>query len=135
LAHIYEVEKLSFGVEAYSVSSIESLLRCFRKTFFVAEVDGRIVGYAVAVKEGNIGHVYSIAVHPSFRSMGVGRILLSRLIERLRKMRVSTVKLEVKEDNLPARRLYESLGFNARGVVQSYYSDRKGAVIMVKSLK
>ncbi|ABE52341.1 GNAT family N-acetyltransferase [Methanococcoides burtonii] len=48
--------------------------------FIVAEVEGKIVGVAaVSVKE--CCEVHSIAVHPTYRGLGIGSKMISRLIE------------------------------------------------------
>ncbi|MDZ7637764.1 MAG: GNAT family N-acetyltransferase [Bryobacterales bacterium] len=62
--------------------------------------------------------VLNIAVHPSARRRGVARILLSALLGQLQ----GEVFLELRASNLPALRLYESLGFHRAGTRPSYYS-------------
>ncbi|NOQ48354.1 GNAT family N-acetyltransferase [Methanococcoides sp.] len=47
--------------------------------FIVAEVDGKIVGVA-AVSDKECCEVHSIAVHPTYRGMGVGSKMIARLM-------------------------------------------------------
>ncbi len=63
------------------------------------------------------GHaqVLSVAVDPSAQGRGIGRQLVQAGLELLRRQGVRTVKLEVRPDNEPARRLYSSLGFRETG--------------------
>lgn len=52
----------------------------------------------------------SIGVYPEVRGQGIGHLLLGGLIARARSEGVQSLSLSVAEDN-PARRLYESIGF------------------------
>lgn len=47
--------------------------------FIVAEMDGKIVGVA-AISERDCCEVHSIAVHPSYRGMGIGSKMITRLM-------------------------------------------------------
>ncbi len=57
------------------------------------------------------GHIASLAVHPDSRRRGLGRWLLAAGIGYCLEAGWPTVELNVDCDNLPARRLYESVGF------------------------
>jgi ribosomal-protein-alanine N-acetyltransferase len=59
--------------------------------------------------------VLSIAVDPSFQGRGVGKRLLTEGISRLQRLNCECVRLEVRPDNEPARRLYEHVGFRRVG--------------------
>ena len=64
----------------------------------------------------------SLAVHPAYRSQGVGRQLFAASLQYLRTCGAQTIRLEVRPDNVPARSLYESFGFCVRGS----YEDSQG---------
>lgn len=62
------------------------------------------------------GYVISnVAVHPDHRRRGIARRLMERALEDLEAGGTSLVSLEVGHDNLPARQLYTSLGFETIG--------------------
>lgn len=63
------------------------------------------------------GHaqVLSAAVDPSAQGRGIGRQLVQAGLELLRRQGVRTVKLEVRPDNEPAKRVYSNLGFREVG--------------------
>ena len=63
----------------------------------------------------------NIAVAPAFQRRGVAGKLLKVLIDHMRQNHASTVFLEVRESNLPARRFYEKQGFNEVGRRRHYY--------------
>ncbi len=69
----------------------------------VAEIDGRVVGYAAV--SGN--HVENLYVDPAVQGQGVGRGLLAAVEERL----VGPITLRCLLVNTRARSLYERCGF------------------------
>lgn len=56
-------------------------------------------------------NVHDLAVVPDARGLGIGRRLLTAVIEAATEASCSAVSLEVRRDNAPARHLYTSLGF------------------------
>jgi ribosomal protein S18 acetylase RimI-like enzyme len=66
-------------------------------------------------KHAHKGMLWGMYVRPDYRGAGVARMLVEAIIEHARR-RVELLQLFVVSDNLPARRLYESLGFVEYGV-------------------
>jgi ribosomal-protein-alanine N-acetyltransferase len=97
-----------------------------------------VVGYVVADVVPNhgraFGHVKDLAVHPEARGEGWGRRLLAHALTRLAEGDATSVKLEVREGNEPARNLYEDFGFQTLRRVQNYYDDGTDAFVMVRDL-
>jgi ribosomal protein S18 acetylase RimI-like enzyme len=56
-------------------------------------------------------NIHDLAVLPAQRGAGVGRALLAAAEEHARATGCCKLTLEVQEDNTPARRLYERVGF------------------------
>ena len=57
-------------------------------------------------------NIHDIIVLPVFRGIGIGRALLSRIIEEAHCRNCSKITLEVREDNLAAQKLYISENFS-----------------------
>jgi [ribosomal protein S18]-alanine N-acetyltransferase len=93
--------------------------------------EGRLLGYVIASRYVDAWHVMNIAVDPESRRNGVGTALLRRLFELTGGEGKRGYTLEVRVSNADAIRLYERLGFRARGVRRAYYTDnREDALIM-----
>lgn len=134
LSAIYELEKMSFR-DPYPPSFIDTLAHLNPETFLVAEENGRIVGYVVAMFQGeNLGHIISIAVSPNRRRRGVGSALTLKLLEVLKRLGAESVRLEVRRSNIVAQRFYEKLGFKKAYVIKNYYRD-EDAYVFVTALE
>jgi ribosomal-protein-alanine N-acetyltransferase len=111
----------------------EMQVECARS--FLAEVDGRIAGYILFWLVSDEVDIHNVAVHKDFRRRGLGRSLLEKVVLEARRRRSSRVTLEVRKSNLPAQKLYESMGFAVTGVRKGYYSDDgEDALLMVLQL-
>jgi ribosomal-protein-alanine N-acetyltransferase len=90
-----------------------------------------LVGYLIISRYVDAWHVMNVAVAETHRRRGIARTLLARLFEVTSTDERRGYTLEVRVSNVAAIRLYESLGFHARGVRRGYYTDnREDAVIM-----
>ncbi|RMG91226.1 MAG: ribosomal-protein-alanine N-acetyltransferase [Zetaproteobacteria bacterium] len=69
-------------------------------------------------------HILQIAVRPEFRGHGMASVLMRSLLEA--KCEQRRMLLEVRASNVPARRLYEKLGFAQIGLRPRYYAARSG---------
>lgn len=100
---------------------------------WIAEVDAEPVGYAILSVASGEAHILNLCVTPEWQGMGIGRVLLTRLIHLARYHRTDGIFLEVRPSNRQARRLYERAGFVEVGRRPRYYpgaADREDAVIM-----
>ncbi|MEM9687969.1 MAG: GNAT family N-acetyltransferase [Pseudomonadota bacterium] len=100
----------------------------------VAEYDGRLVGeiHAHCPALYSLSHVWtelSIAVDPATQGQGVGRMLFTDFMARVRaRDDVHRVELIARESNQRALRFYESLGFRQEGRFESRIRNVDGSV-------
>ena len=119
--------------DAWSESAIFSHLASEWAISVIAEEDGVPLGYLLGSVLAPESELFRIAVSPFSRRRGVARCLLDAFFEKVRARGGETVYLEVRESNLPARTLYESVGFETVGVRKNYYHrPSENAVILVK---
>jgi [ribosomal protein S18]-alanine N-acetyltransferase len=105
---------LGFFLQELQVACARSIL---------AEADGKIIGYVLFWLLPGTIDIHNVATHVNFRRRGVARLLLSRVLGLAREQSIDRVTLEVRKSNLPAQRLYDSIGFIITGVRKGYYSD------------
>ncbi len=86
----------------------------------------KFIGFAVSRMAADEAEILSIAVAASHRGRGLSRDLLLTHLGHLAGRGVRTVFLEVEENNLAARRLYERMGFSGAGRRERYYKQPGG---------
>jgi [ribosomal protein S18]-alanine N-acetyltransferase len=102
----------------------------------LGEINQRIVGYVLFWLLPDEIDVHNLAVHREFRRRGIGRLLLQQVVIEARCRSSNRVTLEVRQSNVAAQKLYESLGFTATGVRRGYYSDNgEDALAMALEVK
>lgn len=89
-------------------------------------VGQRIIGFVASRIGADEAEILSIAVAASYRGRGLsGEMLLIHLVH-LAGRGVATVFLEVEENNEPARRLWNHIGFQVVGRRERYYQQPNG---------
>jgi ribosomal protein S18 acetylase RimI-like enzyme len=92
------------------------------KAIFLAYEDNELAGQIRVIKYWN-GYAYidDLAVDIKHRRQGVGRALIARAIEWAKAKGLPGMMLETQNNNVPACRLYESCGFELRGLDTHLY--------------
>jgi mycothiol synthase len=89
--------------------------------FFIAERGGQMAGFHwTKVHDPTLGEVYVVGVDPAEQGSGLGRALTLAGLRHLRDLGVAQAMLYVDEDNVPAIRMYEALGFTQAKVDAMY---------------
>jgi phosphinothricin acetyltransferase len=123
--HYVETTPITFDVKTYAEAEREPWLAQFashgRHQLFVAERDGRVIGYAgslpfrpKAAYETSVE--LTIYVAAEARARGVGPLLYGALFAALRGEDVHRLLAGITLPNDPSVRLHERLGFRAVGV-------------------
>lgn len=126
---IAEIEKECFSC-AWSEQAVLSSANtdC---VFVLCEEDGIVKGYAGLQIVLDEGYITNVAVKGSFRRQGIARALMEELIKKLDTL--AFISLEVRESNVAAIGLYQSLGFKEEGKRKNFYAaPKEDALIMTK---
>ena len=91
--------------------------------------DCEIIGFAGIKIIINTADIMNIVVKKSWRNQGVGNLLLNNLVYLCKKLNLSSLSLEVNEDNQSAIHLYEKFGFRRIGLRKNYYQNNDGVVM------
>ena len=132
VSQIAQLEKRCFS-DPWSEKSIASELENPLSLWLVAVEAGEVVGYVGSQTVLGETDMMNLAVAPEARRQGTGRALVLALVEALTEKGSRSLMLEVRVSNIPAQKLYESLGFSQVGRRPKYYvNPREDALILRK---
>ena len=123
-------------IESEAFSEHNSLLyMSFYETvgdgFLVAEQDGKVVGYVVGYRSGeNEGHIFSVGVKEEYRGRGIGTSLIHAICDIFVANGLRYARLEVRNSNEGAQKLYKSIGFVSCWTEKKYYADGEDGMVM-----
>ncbi|HEX2023326.1 MAG TPA: ribosomal protein S18-alanine N-acetyltransferase [Acidimicrobiales bacterium] len=101
------------------------------RAYWVARIDGAVVGYCGLMVSADDGHVTTLAVDPAWQRRKVGSRLLLTLAREAIARGVSSLTLEVRIGNRGAQELYRHFGFRPAGIRKSYYVEtNEDALVM-----
>jgi ribosomal protein S18 acetylase RimI-like enzyme len=106
------------------------------KNSSLSERDGepKILGFIVAERRRQTGHIITIDVIAEARRIGVGSALLDAAEEKLSEDGAAAVELETAVNNEAAIRFYKQRGYFVEKTVRGYYSNHLDALVMSKLL-
>ena len=122
------------GTDAWSSQLVETELGQRSHTWWIAEKDGQIIGYAGGMIAGDVLEILKVAVNPQWQRHGIAREVLTHVCEDARNLGALSCSLEVRASNESAQAFYRSIGLESVGVRPRYYSDGEDAVIMQGAL-
>jgi ribosomal protein S18 acetylase RimI-like enzyme len=103
---------------------VEEVLRDEKHEVWVAEVDGKVAGFATAIVDADtrMGEIHMVAVDPDFQNHGLGTRLTDVAADWLRDAGMTVVLVSTGGDigHAPARRTYEKAGFTPMPIVNYF---------------
>ena len=130
LDKLCKIEMECFSREAFSKQQIASLLANYNSLSLVAKINSETVGFIIGMmhieRNSLVGHILTIDVLPKYRRKGIAQRLLQEIEKIFAEKNVKTCRLEVREDNVAALRLYERLGYKRISKLKYYYGDAHG---------
>lgn len=124
LEQVMQIEK-----RAYDYPWTETIFQdCLRVGYcsWVMERDNNIVAYGVMSVAVGESHILNLCVNPELQSHGLGRQLLSHLLEVAQEHDANMTFLEVRPSNFAAIKLYLGSGFDEIGMRRNYYPAKMG---------
>jgi ribosomal-protein-alanine N-acetyltransferase len=140
IEQVVAIDRLSFSLPWSANSYRFELFENTTSRLWVSEYvkDGcpsRIVAMIVVWNIVDEAHIATIAVHPEYRRLGIGKHLLAFALQDAAQQGMRTATLEVRAGNLAAQTMYRQFGFITAGVRLRYYQDnQEDAMIMSVSL-
>ena len=132
--HLRSVLKIEAQVYArpWSLSLFvsELALRTTR-AYYVARINGVLVGYAGLMVTEDDGHVTTLAVDPAWHRHKIGTRLLLTLAREAIRRGAANLTLEVRVTNRAAQEMYRRFGFRPAGIRKNYYVEtNEDALVM-----
>jgi [ribosomal protein S18]-alanine N-acetyltransferase len=138
LIRVLEIEDASFGLEAYDRKLFADYFYKCGDLFLLAERRGKVCGYIITCLRGYLSglraELVSVAVDPAVRQGGAASALLESTLRRLRRRRVTQLRLVVRVTNQPARAFYEKYGFQRVRRIPGYYEDGGDGIAMALAM-
>jgi len=78
---------------------------------FIAEKDGTLVGTILAGHDGRTGLIYRLTVAEESREKGIGRALVEKSVEALKREGIMSVTAFVLKENETGNAFWEKIGF------------------------
>jgi len=136
LEQVKVIDQLSFSMpwsdNSYRYEVVENLA----SLLWVAEGEtangeSRVCGIVVVWLILDETHIATLAVHPDYRGLGIGKQLLTVALEESAQQGAKLATLEVRDSNKVAQNIYRKFGFESVGRRRRYYRDnREDAVLM-----
>lgn len=127
---VSSIERRSYAVPWHE-NAYHTELSNRSAAYFVARLDGKVVGYAGMWVIMDEAHITTVAVDLPYRGRKIGERLLQALMEEATYRGADRATLEVRENNIVAQNLYRKYGFRDAAIRKSYYTDnRENALVM-----
>lgn len=95
---------------------IERKLTTQPELFLVMELDGEIIGSAMAGYDGHRGSVYYLAVAPAHQGNGYGRVMMQRVEALLMERGCPKMNIMIRRDNESVIGFYRENGYTEEAV-------------------
>lgn len=130
IAEVVAIEEETFS-SPWSADSFLQESKNKNNIYLVVEDNGEVIGYCGLWGVVGEGQITNVAVRKDNRNRGVGKIMLTKLLEIGVNQGLESFTLEVRESNKSALRVYQSLGFYSAGIRKNFYTEpTEHAVIM-----
>jgi [ribosomal protein S18]-alanine N-acetyltransferase len=100
-----------------------------------ARIHGLLSGFAIMQFGDSHAHLNLLAVETAHQRRGLGRQLMNWLHESALVAGTFDVGLELRANNVGARRFYESLSYRAGHLMRGYYQGLEDALRMTRDLR
>lgn len=121
--------------DSWNYNVFKSELENENSKYIVAKINNEIIGFAGIWQVIDEAHITNIVIKKNFRNLGIGSLLLEKLIDICKISKtINSITLEVNENNVIAQKLYEKFNFKVLGKRKNYYNG-KAAIIMTLYFK
>ncbi len=133
-------EVLRIERASYAFPWTEGIFRDCLRVHYVCrliEIGRTIVGYGIMSLGAGEAHLLNVCIDQTYRCRGIGRRLLTHLLQLAAAAGARDAFLEARPSNSSAIRLYQSLGFSQIGMRRGYYQavgGREDAIVLKRNI-
>ena len=138
IPQLLAVENACFDYDQLSRRSFQWMIKKGHSLFLVLEYKSTLIGYGlVLINRGtSLARLYSICTLKDFQGYGLASKLIKQLeVKAADDEDCAYLRLEVKENNKSAIKLYEKLGYTKFTEKEDYYDDGKAAWCYEKRIR
>lgn len=118
----------------------------FRNTSFIAEFDGKIVGFLIGFISQSVyaeAYIHFVGIHPDYRNLGFGKALYEHFFVTVKQLRCHTVRCVTSPVNRGSIAFHLRMGFAAEAsdtiiegipIVEDYDGMDEDRVLFVRNL-
>jgi len=129
LDYIYKLGKENLETQ-FSKETLKTFI-IYDETYHVFSIlEKDLIGYIILWKSDNYGQIIDIVIEGKYRKKGYGQKLLNYGINYLKELNVNVVSLEVNVNNKAALSLYEKAGFIKERILENYYENSDGVLLI-----
>lgn len=81
------------------------------------------VKWSVEAGDEDVNVIHILCVHPEFSRQGAAKEMVNRVLDLTKSNHQKAIRLDVLKGNVPAERLYPSIGFKYIAAERMYYDD------------
>ena len=93
-------------------------------------IDKEIMGYSLVSIAADSADILNICIDNQYQQQGLGYKLFKYVENKLKKLKVNSIFIEVRESNIQALDFYQKLGFEYIDTRKKYYSNHENAKIL-----
>jgi ribosomal protein S18 acetylase RimI-like enzyme len=137
LDELVDLENASFDTDKLSRRSFRHWISTEHRALLVAESIKVVIAYILIIYHPGtrLARIYSLAVASQHRGLGIAKELILAGEQAAHDDGRLYLRLEVSVENIPAIKLYESLGYQKFGIYRDYYEDHKDALRYQKRIR
>jgi ribosomal-protein-alanine N-acetyltransferase len=134
IPHVLHIEQEAYP-EPWSFNMLRQEISNENGYFCLIHSEEQLMGYGGFWMLLDEAHITRVTIIAPLRGRGFSKVLMNHLLEKARERDAKFVRLEVRESNTPAIRLYSGLGFSSEGRRIGYYQrTNENALLMSRPL-
>ena len=133
--HVLHIERDAYP-EPWTFNMLRAEVDQVARYFCLMYEQEILVGYGGFWMLLDEAHITRVTIVSAQRGRGLSKILTRHILDQAVKSGARFARLEVRENNSPALRLYDGLGFVRDGLRKGYYQrTNENAILMSKELE